>query len=189
MTLNGSTPPPEGRAAAQQIRQLMANVDLADLPGNRCPCCNDKLVAYKHCINTGILSALYRLSISGGVANANRELGLNHNQAANFQKLQYWGLIAPVMQDNNPNVKEKGMWSLTPLGLAWLNGEQQVRKTPVTFRKDVIEMTGPLITPDDVNPEYRQIEDYTGDARGLHPGDFSLPDDDEDEDNFHPPID
>lgn len=82
-----------------------------------CPHCGRKDVEYRHHMNKGLLSALRRLyEVAGArpeVLIHLADIGLTHNQHANFQKLQYFGLV-------RNDGKRSGNWSVTAAGHSFL---------------------------------------------------------------------
>lgn len=72
--------------------------------------------------------------------NANRDLGLTHNQAANFQKLRFHGLVAHADQD-----KRSGYWLITARGGQFLRSEMNVPKQVKVFRNKVMDHSPELV--------------------------------------------
>ena len=62
-----------------------------------CTSCGAKMVAYRHKLNTGMVTSLQKLLNVGGSAHLNA-LQLDYNQRCNFQKLRYWGLAGRAEQ-------------------------------------------------------------------------------------------
>ena len=145
--------------AARQIRDLMADVDLADLPTDLCPCCSAKLVTYRHSLNKALVVGLRRLALAGGKANLG-ELGLTRNQWDNFQKLRYFGLVEKV-------TGQKGCWRVTAKGHDWLSGRVKVHKTAITFKGETVGLDGDHVQPGEVDDEYQQREHYAQAARPI----------------------
>ena len=77
-----------------------------------CECCGQKIVEYKHKLNKTLLSALWKLYYAKDQKGSLKELDLTHNEFANFQKLQYFGLVR----------KDRGsVWVMTDKGEDFVN--------------------------------------------------------------------
>ena len=122
----------------------------------RCECCDSIVTAYTHNLNKPLVSALrqlvdfyferrkayvtkrmgegsnYRMPTDGTEAMCNiaRDLKLTHNQLANFQKLQYFGLVF--------RVGGSGKWLPTPDGIQFVHGELSILSPVATFKGKVI---------------------------------------------------
>ena len=118
-----------------------------------CPSCGSKIVEYRHTISKGMARALVLLREKGGSARLS-ELGLNNNQHANFQKLQYWQLVKRV----------EGKWQLQPMGHLFLRGTS-LKRVAVTFRGKTVKMEGPEISIDKLLPWYSSPEEYADNAK------------------------
>lgn len=127
-----------------------------------CSECGAKTVEYKHTLSKGLVRALDMLSgAGGGPININR-LGFTHSQAANFQKLRYWGLVAMVYDEKGDRLA--GVWQITPAGILFLGEVTKQHRSVWTYRSNVVRFEGPLVDMRDVDPEYRQREDYAAEA-------------------------
>ena len=136
-------------------------------PKERCPTCDANMNVHKHTLNWQLLQALRCLQDAGGRANINR-LPIDHNQAANWQKVQYLGLVEPAFGEDGQ--RDWGVWEITQLGHKFLAGEVPVQKYARTYRGQVIETLGPFIYVHEVFKErgYKKIDDYSSDAVGIH---------------------
>lgn len=97
-------------------------------------------------MNTNLVLGLQRLSQAGGKASL-KDLGLNHTQWDNFQKLKYWGL---VRQSYENGVRCRGVWEITRLGRNFLAGFAQVNRFVWTFRDQPVDFEGPQFYVTDV---------------------------------------
>lgn len=93
-----------------------------------CEHCGSVKTAYIHALNLGIVQALCDLHTkyrwTGKPVNVNRELNMTHNQAANFQKLRYWGLVQSV---------SGGKWVPTELARQFIEEGRRVYDRVATF--------------------------------------------------------
>lgn len=103
-----------------------------------CPHCHSRIVAYSHNLNAPLVMAFCKLvefyMENGRACNVNKELGLDHNQLANFQKLRYFGIVENLGQ---------GEWFPTRLGLAFYQGEETVQNPAGSFNNEALAMTHP----------------------------------------------
>lgn len=108
-----------------------------------CECCGNVITAYTHNLNKPLVSALRQLvdfyqktqyidhRVSGMACNLASDLNLTHNQLANFQKLQYFGLVLDT----------KDGWFPTSLGIDFINGTEKVLNPVATFKNEVLPYT------------------------------------------------
>lgn len=142
-----------------------------------CDCCGNKITAYTHNLNKPLVSALRQLvdfyqdtqidhRVSGKVCNLAKDLKLTHNQLANFQKLQYFGLV----QDT------KGGWYPTQLGIDFINGVERVYSPVATFKSEVLPFSHEawkthskpvLVGVKEIDEtSYKQREEYASEKSG-----------------------
>ena len=98
-----------------------------------CPHCGRKMVTYKHKLNRVLLNDLFKLRACGGSGRGD-ELGLTNSQFANMQKLKYFGLID----------KDKRVYILNDLGIAFLEGEAKVPRAVYTRFNEVVDQEDPI---------------------------------------------
>lgn len=92
-----------------------------------CPCCNQKIVTYKHKLNKGLCNALWKLHKAGGVGKL-KELNLTNNEFGNFQKLAYFGLV----------FKKTSNWYITSKGIDFITGEGKAPEAVYTKNNVII---------------------------------------------------
>ncbi len=88
-----------------------------------CPTCGRSTTDYKHSMTKVLVMGLRRLHAVGGLARSDA-LGMDYSPTANFQKLQYFGLIVPTHHNNE--------WQITKNGEYFLQGRVQVSKWVMT---------------------------------------------------------
>ncbi len=95
------------------------------LPTKVCECCGAKVVEYKHSLNALLVRTLqksWRVSAQGKYA---FKVGANeifsYSEASNFQKLKYWGFVAP--SPNTDGTPRAGWWYITETGEAFLHND------------------------------------------------------------------
>lgn len=73
-----------------------------------------------------------------------KEANFTYNQACNFQKLRYFGLVARCTDETGG--KKTGSWLVTRNGGSFLRGELSMPKNVITRRRIVIEKSETLVT-------------------------------------------
>ena len=112
-----------------------------------CPTCGAKTVRYAHSLTDGLVRSLLKLYHTDAFnAIHYTELGLSHNELANFQKLRYWGLLMRGAKD------AKGLWRMTEVGRLFCRGARAVYQRAVTYRAHHEGWEGQLIYIWDVLP-------------------------------------
>ncbi len=121
-----------------------------------CPHCGASMKIWKHSLTAGLVAVLIKAIDAVKKTNKNSfnlqdDLLLSVSENNNFQKLQYFGLIA---HDKTP-----GKWLITTLGGQFLRNEVGVQKFALSFRDRLIEREGPVIK---ISSFYEHIygEDY-----------------------------
>lgn len=127
-------------------------------------CGRKKPVEHHHSINTGLANAIvtiYQKSRSSPVKLS--DLRLTRNQLDNFQKLKYWGLVAPyVTQENN---RKRGWWVMTELGRSFVERKAKIPKTVWTFNDTLVRFEGEEVFIDEIVEGYKYRGDYADEAR------------------------
>lgn len=137
----------------------------------KCECCGNVITAYTHNLNKPLVGALRQLvdfyqgsqidhRVVGLACNLANDLKLTHNQLANFQKLQYFGLVRDT----------KGGWYPTQLGIDFINGVERVYSPVATFKSEVLPFSHPawethpkphVVGVKDIDEtSYKQREEY-----------------------------
>lgn len=130
----------------------------------RCPHCNAKMVEYKHSLNKNVVACLWKFLEEGGLmAFKDIHQSFTFNQASNFQKLKYWGLVEKV--EDEEGTRLGGMWAITTLGKNFLKNKTSVFKWVWTYRNKVVKYGGDQLFITDLGYEpYREKIDYASDA-------------------------
>lgn len=127
-----------------------------------CEHCHAKMVEYKHSFSKALATGLWRLYRAGGVVNI-KDLGLTRNQWDNFQKLRYWGLVAPAFRESG--VRMNGCWYITPLGLDFVERGAPIQKSVWTYRGNTVRFEGDTCFFNDTHEvEYEKKESYAANA-------------------------
>lgn len=150
--------------AKQYLRDKYLNKEQAI-----CPCCNSEIVVRKESLSKGLVDTLVKFYLECRLyatfeLHLQDETDLTKNQYNNFQKLQYFGLVAKT--------DKTGVWSLTPNGRAFIEIGKMLAKYAYVFRNRVVETSGPMVCLSDykqhIPDEYwNKIEDYNKPQRGL----------------------
>lgn len=102
-----------------------------------CQHCNSKKVAYSHKLNRALVSALKQMvdyyETHHARANVDKDLHLTYNQASNFQKLRYWGVVH----------RDKSGWVPTIKGSQFIRGEIKIPDTAGSLEGEPIEYSHP----------------------------------------------
>lgn len=97
-----------------------------------CECCGGVVTAYTHNLNVPLVKALRKLvdyfEEYRKACNLQKCLDLTHNQLANFQKLQYFGLVFGTREG----------WIPTQEGVEFIHGEFTVVNPVATMGNKVI---------------------------------------------------
>jgi len=130
-----------------------------------CDCCGGVVTAYTHNLNLPLVKALRQLvdfyEKTGKVCNLQKDLSLNYNQLANFQKLQYFDLVFRTAEG----------WGPTEKGTMFIYGETTIKNPVATFKNVAIpydheawrtHKTEPVdLSVDEVDQfSYKRREDY-----------------------------
>lgn len=126
-----------------------------------CEHCGSKAVEYTFSFNKGLATFLVRLYEEGKPARTDT-LGLTYSQRTNSQKLRYWGLAAPVV--NEEAKKKAGWWEITDRGKAFVEGKMRIRRKVVMCRNQFVRYEGSLIGIDEVFDGYLYRQDYKDQA-------------------------
>ena len=119
-----------------------------------CEACGKRQASYTHKLNQGLVASLKKLSevyIDKPVKL--KDLGLTFNQHANFQKLQYWGLVE----------RETRGYHLTATGRLFLSGDVTIRDRVTIRNKQVliVDDGAQHVHIDSYFPvQYQQREEY-----------------------------
>lgn len=137
-----------------------------DLIKKRCPHCDAKMVEYRHTFNKQMVNCLFVLLDAGGKIKFSDLNGkLDYNQRNNFQKIQYWGLITKVPDQDID-------WALTELAYMFLTGAASISKSVWTYRNKFVRLDGEQRHIKSFGYEpYRQKPDYVQDERPRYVND------------------
>lgn len=127
-----------------------------------CPCCGAKVVTYHHSFGKALAAFLLALYRAGGPAKTD-DLGLTYAQRTNSQKLRYWGLAKPVL--NEESKAKKGWWEITDEGRAFVEGKTIIRRTAHVCRNKVLRLDGSALHFSMVSDEYKYRGDFAAQAR------------------------
>ena len=129
-----------------------------------CSHCGAKTVRYRHNLSKGIVRGLIKLEQAGGGPINLKKLNLTRNEWDNFQKLKYWGLVRKA--PSTEGATKSGIWEITSLGTMFVHGKSPVHKTVTTYRGEVVQIDGKLISIGDVSVNFLD-KDYE-DAIDFH---------------------
>lgn len=92
-----------------------------------CPCCGQKIIAYKYRFNNSLLDCLITLRFKNGLKIA--EMGLRNAHYSSFHKLKYFGLMARAGSKN----------FITPLGLDFIDAKATIPEWVMVKKGEVVE--------------------------------------------------
>lgn len=127
-----------------------------------CQHCGQSIMQHKQSLSRSLVNILFIVANRGLPSfHLQKDVNLNHNQYANFQKLKFWGLVE---RDEN----ESGKWKITKDGMAFLFGESMLPRSVWTFNNKVTAASqDELISIRDLKLEpfrYKKREQYIKDA-------------------------
>ena len=127
-----------------------------------CPTCGAKMVKYKHGLSKGLVRALAKMAkrCRPGESIHVGRLNLTHTEAANFQKLRYFGV---VRKDGDPEGKG-GNWIFTQTGYNFITGAMPLPKYVRTYQADVVERSDEQVWVGDVTGGWKYRPDYAREA-------------------------
>lgn len=103
-----------------------------------CPCCDRHAQIYHRALNGGQAAQIIKLYRLGG------QYGWIHSSAvagemgpSDFSKLQYWGLIEPKPNNENPDKKESGFYMLTEKGADFVKCDILVPSHVIVYNNTV----------------------------------------------------
>ena len=129
---------------------------------NTCHCCGAKLVEYRFVFNYGLALFLGRLFDNRGPTKTDT-LGLTYSQRTNSQKLRYWGLAEPYLDEHTE--AKRGWWQITDKGRAFVMGEITIPKYAVTKRNHVLRLEGEPVSFRGASRGYQYRQDYADQIR------------------------
>lgn len=132
----------------------------------KCECCGHKITAYRQKLNKPLVSAFKKMvekyRETTKPVNLQKHIPtLTHNQSANFQKLQHFGLVYLV---------KKGWWVPTARGLDFYDGKIMVHDAALSMGNETLDLhheawqtkkAPNLVHIEDVSEKrYKQTEEY-----------------------------
>ena len=128
-----------------------------------CELCNAKIVEYKHSFSKALATGLWRLYLTNAEVNI-KNLKLTRNQWDNFQKLRYWGLVAPCYRDSGSRLN--GVWKITASGKEFVEKGAAIQKSVWTYRGKTVRFEGDTVFFLDIHDhQYEQRDSYSNNSR------------------------
>jgi len=122
------------------------------------------MVEYKHSLNKGLATCLYKLALSGGGPINLNKLGFTYPQRSNFQKLAYWNL-AKRFSPNNPNDIKGGDWIMTQDGWDFIKGRLSMPKSVWSYRGEFVKYEGNKMPVEMLVDDYQYRPEWAEEAR------------------------
>ncbi|MGW1040009.1 hypothetical protein [Streptomyces sp. NPDC002547] len=91
------------------------------------------------------VAGLGKLYVNGGLALKRDDLDLTNAEYSVFAKLAWFGLAKRETEQR---------WSITDLGIAFIEGRARVQSVAVTEDREFIGLEGELVRASDVNQEF-----------------------------------
>lgn len=130
----------------------------------RCFTCGAKTVKYKHGLNKGLVRALYKFfERNGPHVGEVSAVALTHNEAANFQKLRYWGLVDKPTKEG----EKGGLWYVTAMGIGFIFGHHSMPKYATTYRGIPHALSGPNMMFSQITDGYVYRGQWSNFADGV----------------------
>lgn len=112
--------------------------------GVECPCCGQKVKAYRRSLCTPAVADFLRLCREY----MKEKQPIHHaeftQQRSNFYTLNYWGLIEPGVYEGGEQ-KSAGTWMPTERGMDFAMGNLKLHKSVMTYDNTPYEFEGELI--------------------------------------------
>jgi len=134
----------------------------------RCPHCGSSVQEHRHRLNRPLVEALERVAREAEYLPKPvhiSKLGLNHGQLANFQKLQYWGLVEAYVTPENK--RRRGWWAVTIHGLNFLFGRTSVPRNVWTLHSKRQRFEGTSESVGSIIEGFELRGDYADAARPI----------------------
>lgn len=103
------------------------------------------MIEKRYRISKNEVSGLGKLYLHGGAALKRDELGLTNSEYAVFAKLAWFGLARR---------EQEKRWSITDLGIAFIEGRARVQSVAVTVDREFSHLEGELVRAGDVNQAF-----------------------------------
>ena len=134
-----------------------------------CPACGAKTVKYAHTLSIGLVRGFYKavkLAAQGDTILFS-DLGtvLTINEATNFHKLRYWGVI----EKRGESTVKGGEWVVTDLGFDFLAGRTKLPPKVWTYRKVVKAFEGEPKGIEEITGGYKYRPEYAQEAEPHDP--------------------
>lgn len=128
-----------------------------------CPFCGHKSIEYTHSFNKGLAAFLYKLRKHNRPCKTD-DLDLTYSQRTNSQKLRYWGLAIPYINDQEAK-KKRGVWQITQKGIDFVEGRISIQRQAIVRENKVVRFKGKHIYFCDVYEGYQYRSDFQKQAR------------------------
>ena len=122
-----------------------------------CHTCGHKSVEYTFTFNQGLAAFLWALFRAGGPCKTD-SLNLTYSQRTNSQKLRYWDLARPHM--NEESAKKAGWWEITEYGRNFVLGKMTIVKKVVMRNNEFVRYEGKRIRFEDSLEGYMHRSHY-----------------------------
>jgi hypothetical protein len=136
----------------------------------RCPCCDAKMVEYKHSLSKLLMLSFIkvvkfvepcrRYSFSS-ITNPESPL-LTLNQATNLHKLRYWNLIEKPSDDDR---QKGGDWLITDSAIDFITGRSVLQGSVWTYRGKVQRYEGDPVNVTDITGGWKYRPEYAFEAQ------------------------
>ena len=123
--------------------------------GAECPCCTQYVKMYRRRFNAGMsygLISIYKIYKEKDISfseyiHVPREFTKRKINPANteYSKLQYWGLLEQLPNENDPTKKTTGMWKITRRGIHVVLGNLRVEEAVFVFKTKVISKSEEMV--------------------------------------------
>ena len=109
-------------------------------PKEFCPHCKRPYMQNLHTFSKSLAQIILKVTRNnkeGQPFHLQKDMQLSSNQYANFQKLQYWGLVEKHYEGNK---RRGGYWHLTHKAQYLLDG-QAIPKSITTFKSEIVSVS------------------------------------------------
>ena len=119
----------------------------AEENGIHCPCCDQFVKVYQRQIHSTMARSLIFMWKRAKMEGCHLPTVLGKWNTGDVAKLQYWGLIEPILEPlRDDGSRRNGWWKITPLGRQWLFDEASVQKYAFVYNQQLLRLDGPFVS-------------------------------------------
>lgn len=132
----------------ETLASAKAHVEAHLDEGITCPCCTQLAKRYRRNLygaNCRALIALYRLVTPDNPWHYIGSFQHLDSGGGDFAKARYWALVVEKPNEDEPEKRTSGIWTLTPYGQAFVRRETQIPKYALVYDSKCQGFEGPSV--------------------------------------------